>query len=361
MFGLLLASGLAIWAAILSPEPPKPRPGAVAGGPAGAAEGGQAAQALPPEIPAEVKTFIVDLEQRAQAGPKDKQVWLRLGKVYGRTAQLDPSYQPKALAAFDHVLGIDPDDREAIRGKANVFYDQNDHAQAIPLFERYLTLAGDDPAARTDLATMYLASGDGPKAVATYQAVIAKHPDFLQAHYNLAVTHAQLGDVDAAIAGFTTARTLAPDDRARRQIDDMIAHLKGEAPPSAIAGAPPGGGASAGGAPGAGAAGGAAAPAVAAAPSTASAPFQRDLESRLRAAPIMGERIVRIDWRGPGAARVAVQSFPMDGMPEGVRSKFTDRLAQEIRGAAQANAPGGDVKLEIADADGGRVMATVTP
>jgi hypothetical protein len=75
----------------------------------------------------------------------------------------------------------------------------------------------------------------------------------------------------------------------------------------------------------------------------------------------MGERIVRIDWRGPGAARVAVQSFPMDGMPEGVRSKFTDRLAQEVRGAAQANAPGGSVKLEIADADGGRVMATVTP
>ena len=47
-------------------------------------------------------------------------------------------YEPKALAAFDHVLGIDPDDGEAIRGKANVFYDRNDHAQAIPLLERYL-------------------------------------------------------------------------------------------------------------------------------------------------------------------------------------------------------------------------------
>ena len=231
VFGLLLVSGLAIWAAILSPAPPKPRPGAGPGGPAAAPEGGQAAQALPPEIPAEVKTFIVDLEKRAQAAPQDKALWIRLAKVYGRTAQIDPSYQPKALAAFDHVLGIDPDDREAIRGKANVFYDRNDHAQAIPLLERYLTLAGDDPSARTDLATMYLAAGDGPKAVATYQSVIEKHPDFLQAHYNLAVSHAQLGDIDAAIAGFTKARSLATDDRARRQIDSMIAHLKGEAPP----------------------------------------------------------------------------------------------------------------------------------
>jgi len=353
VFGLLLVSGLAIWTVILSPSPPKPRPGAGPGGPAPEPEGGQAAQALPPEIPAEVKSFIVDLEKRAQAAPQDKALWIRLAKVYGRTAQVDPSYQPKALAAFDHVLGIDPDDREAIRGKASVFYDRNDHAQAIPLLERYLTLVGDDPSARTDLATMYLASGDGPKAVATYQAVIEKHPDFLEAHYNLAVSHAQLGDVDAAIAGFTKARSLATDDRARRQIDSMIAHLKGEAPPPM---ADAGMGGMGGGEPG-----GAPAPPVAPAASTASSPFQRDVETRLRATPIMGERIVRIDWPGAGQARVVVQAFPMDGMPEAVRSKFTERLVQLVREAAQANAPGGDVKIEIADAGAGRVMATVTP
>jgi len=355
VFGLLLVSGLAIWAAILSPAPPQPRPGGAPGGPAVPPDGGQAAQALPREIPAEVESFIVDLERQAQAAPQDKAIWVRLGKVYGRTAQLDPSYQPKALSAFDHVLAIDPDDREALRGKANVFYDRNDHAQAIPLYERYLALAGDDPAARTDLATMYLSAGDGPKAVATYRSVIEKHPDFLQAHYNLAVTHAQLGDVDAALAGFAKARTLATDERARRQIDGMIAHLKGEAPPPAPGGAEAGGGA------GTGAPGGQPEPEVARAPSTAGSPFQRDVEARLRGMPIMGERIVRVDWRGPGEGRVAVRSFPMDGMPEAVRGKFTDRLAEELRAAAQANPPGGQVKLEIADAEGGRVMATVTP
>ena len=73
----------------------------------------------------------------------------------------------------------------------------------------------------TDLATMYLVLGDGPKAVATYQAVIEKIPDFLQAHYNLAVSHAQLGDIDAALAGFTKARSLATDARARRQLTGL--------------------------------------------------------------------------------------------------------------------------------------------
>ena len=105
---------------------------------------------------------------------------------------------------------------------------------------------------------------------------------------------------------------------------------------------------------------GGAAPAAGVAASARS-PFQADVEKRLRAAPIMGERIVRFDWTGPGSARVVVQNFPMDGMPEEVRGKFTDRLTQELRAAAQANHPAGDVKLEIADAGAGTVMATVTP
>jgi cytochrome c-type biogenesis protein CcmH/NrfG len=329
VFGLLLISGLGIWAAILAPEPPRPAPGR---GPATAAG---PAQVL--ELPPEVKTFMADLAKKADAAPEDREVWIRLGKVYSRAAQLDPSYNAKALAAFEHVLGRQPDDREAIRGKANVFYDRGDAKQAIPLLERYLTMAGDDPSARTDLATMYLAAGDGPKAVAMYKEVIAKHPTFMQAPYNLAVTYAQMGDTDEALAWFRKARGLATDDHVRGQIDEMVARLTGEKS------APAGSGTSA---------------PVATAPRS---PFQADVEKRLRASPIMGERIVRFDWTGPATARVMVQSFPMNGMPQEVRQKFTDRLARELQSAAKENQPGGDVKVEIADASAGTVMATVTP
>jgi tetratricopeptide (TPR) repeat protein len=337
VFGLLLVSGLGVWTAILTPEPPKPAPGR--GGPAGApAAGATEAQQQPVELPAEVKTFIADLAKKADANPEDMDVWRRLGKVYARAAQLDPSYDPKAIEAFDHVLARDPNDRESLHGKADVFYERGDHKRAIPIFERYLTLAGDDPSARTDLATMYLSAGDSPKAIAMYKDVIAKHPDFLQAHYNLAVSYAQLGDNHEALAWFKKARALAPDDKVRRQIDEMVSRLTGEAPPAA-----------GGGIAGAGVA------------SAASSPFQQDVEKRLRAAPIMGERIVRIDWTGPASARVGVRSFPMNGMPDEVRGKFTDRLKQELAAAAKANAPGGDVRIEIADADSGSVMATIAP
>ena len=339
VFGLLLAAGLGVWAAILTPEPPKPAPGRGPSGTTAAAAGQPDAPAQPMELPAEVKGFIADLAKKADAAPEDREVWLRLGKVYARAAQLDPSYDAKAIAAFDHVLARDQNDREALHGKADVFYDRGDHQQAIPLFERYLALAGDDPSARTDLATMYLSAGDAPKAIAMYKDVIAHHPDFLQAQYNLAVSYAQLGDSDEALAWFKKARALAPDDKVRGQIDQMMARLTGETPPVAAEG-------------------------TGAAPEVASgdrSPFQQDVEKRLRAAPIMGERIVRIDWSGPASARVGVRNFPMNGMPEEVRGKFTDRLKQELAAAAKANAPGGDVRLDIADADSGTVMATIAP
>jgi len=339
VFGLLLVSGLGVWAAILSPEPPKPAPGRGPAGPATASAGPPDAPAAPMELPAEVKTFMADLAKKAEAAPDDKDLWLRLGKVYARAAQLDPSYNPKALDAFEHVLARDPNEREAIRGKADVFYDQGDHKQAIPLFERYLAMAGDDPSARTDLATMYLSAGDGPKAVTMYKDVIAKHPTFLQAPYNLAVTYAQMGDKDSALTWFQKARALAPDDQVRGRIDEMVARLTGEQPTTAAPGAAP-------------------APRVAAAPRS---PFQEDVEKRLRESPIMGQRIVRVDWTGPGSGKVTVQSFPMDQMPDEVRKKFTERLTLELQSAVKANQPGGDVKLEIADAGAGTVMATITP
>src|SRR5262249_45264463 len=141
------------------------------------------------------------------------------------------------------------------------------------------------------------------------------------------------------------ARALATDDKVRQQIDEMVGRLTGErptapAPSVASAGALPSG--------------------PPAADSGPRSPFQEDVEKRLRAAPIMGDRIVRFDWNGPGSARVVVQNFPMAAMPPEVRGKFTDRLKQELGAASGANPPGGEVKLEIADADAGTVMATVT-
>jgi tetratricopeptide (TPR) repeat protein len=238
------------------------------------------------------------------------------------------------------VLELDAKNSAALRGLADIHYDRKDHRQAIPLYERYLTLEPDDAAARTDLATMYLYAGDAPRAITTYQAVIRQHPTFLQAHYNLALTYHRQGDNAAALTELETARGLAQDAKVRSQIDDMIASLRGEKPASPAQGR------------GAGAGGG---------DTPERSPFQSAVEEAFRAHPIMGPRIVTFAWSGPSTGRVLVESFPMEGMPPAVREKFAARLGGELRAAQSKHGVDGPVRLEIADAVSGAVMATVTP
>lgn len=343
VFGTFVLAGLAIWASILSPEPPRAAPGTDRPPQAGA-PAQTTGSTMPPdhptvplEIPEEVKTFIDTLSASAKEHPDDNAAWLRLAQVYYRAAQIDPSYAPESLKAYDHVLERSPDDVEALRGKANIFYDASDHAKAIPLYEKLLKIAPDDPNAQTDLATMYLYAGDAPRAVAAYEKVLAEHPDFLQAHYNLAMTYAQTGRVDDAIARLKTARPLAKEERVQRQIDDMIARLESGAvtPPSG------------------------AAPATA--PATPGTPFQAAVEKELRAHPILGPRVVRVEWTTPGTGKVIVRSFPMEQMPPPVRDKFTSRIADTLRDASAAQPVEGDVKLEFVDVESAKVMASVTP
>ena len=337
---VFLAAGLTVWTLVLAPGGPRPGPGG--GGPhlPAAAPAGVAAdtQTHPKvELPAEVKTFITDLAAKAKQKPDDTDAWLRFAQVNARAAQLDPAYQPEAVAAFEHVLRLDPNNADALRGLANVHYDRDDHEKAIPVYEKYLALKPDDLSARTDLATMYLYAGQAERAIATYKDVIRTNPSFLQAHYNLAVTYHGQGNDAAAVDELRIARGLATEEPVRKQIDDMLATLQG-APSAPTAAAP------------------------AAAPSDGTrTPFQSAVETAFRASPIMGSRIVGFEWRSPASGRVTVRNFPMQAMPSDVRDKFTARLAQEVRNARRANPVDGDVRLEIADAGSGDVMASVEP
>jgi tetratricopeptide (TPR) repeat protein len=327
-----LAAGLTIWTFVLVPA--GPRPGLGGASPRTAAAPAARVEDKPrTELPAEVKSFIAELVAKAKEKPGDVDTWSRLAQVNARAAQLDAAYQPDAIAAFEHVLELEPKNADALRGLANVYYDRDDHQKAIPVYERYLALRPDDLSARTDLGTMYLYAGQPERSIATYQGVIKTNPSFLQAHYNLAITYHGRGNDDGALKELETARGLATEDGVRKQIDDMIASLKGERP---------------------------AAPAPS--PSDAGrSPFQAAVETAFRSSPILGERIVRFEWSAPGSGRTVVRNFPMEAMPADVREKFTKRLAQEVRSAQGAHPVEGPVRLELADETSGKVMATVSP
>ena len=343
---VFLSAGLTVWTFILFPGGPRPGPGGPSAGRGGAPAapagvGDQAAAKSKVELPAEVKTFLADLAAKAKQNPHDVDTWLKLAQVNARAAQLDPTYQSDALVDFEHVLDLDPKNADALRGLANVHYDREDHQKAIPVYERYLALRPDDSSARTDLGTMYLYSGQPVRAVATYEEVIKQNPSFLQAHYNLAVTYHGQGNDTGALAELDVARRLATEEPVRKQIDDMMASLKGETPK----GSPPRSEATA---------------AVPAGDGNRS-PFQGAVEEAFRAHPIMGGRIVRFEWTAPGSGRVLVRDFPMEAMPAAVRDKFTARLEDQLRTARSSHPVDGAIRVEIADAGSGNVMATLSP
>lgn len=338
VFGGFLLAGLGIWAAVLTPDPPPP--------PLGGKRPAATAAAAPPaqepvELPAEIKRMVGELATKAAAKPDDLGIWTHLGEVYYRTAQFDPSYYPKAMEAFDHVLARDAKRPEALRGKGNVHYDRNEPALAIPLYERYLAIKGDDASVETDLATMHLYSGDAPKAIGMYKTVLAKHPEFVQAHYNLAAAHHEQGDDEAALGALRTARRFATDERIQQQIEQMIARLSGEAPPPAAATRPA---------------------AVASAPAAAGqTPFQQAIERDLRAHSIVGPRIVELRWTAPGRVEARMREFPMAQMPPMARTAFEKRMTSFLETARTAHPVEGEIAIVIVDAGSGETMATITP
>src|ERR1039458_6029681 len=170
-------------------------------------------------------TLVAKAEKQAQARPKDIAVWNRLGDVAFRSAAFDPANDDKAREAFAHVLELDPDNLDALRGLGNVSFDQRRFDQAIAAYQHYLGRKPKDVQVLTDLGTMYMAQHNSHEAIARYAAALALEPQFFPAQFNLAVAYLLLNDNPHAREALARARSLAPGDAARTRIDLLLARM----------------------------------------------------------------------------------------------------------------------------------------
>ncbi len=187
------------------------------------AAGGSQNGGLPPghptiELPTEARSFVDKIERDANAKPKDVAAWNKFGAVSMRAAMFDQTYYGKAEDAYGHVLKLDPDNLDALRGIGDIDYDKQHYDEAIAAYEHYLKKKPDDPEVRTDLGTMYLYTGNADQAVVQYKKAIASKPGFFQAYYNMGIAYAQENKPDDAAATLKQAIALAPDDTARDQV-----------------------------------------------------------------------------------------------------------------------------------------------
>ena len=347
---VLLVGGGAVWYGTMNPKTPAsvprheaPPAGSAPGGAPNGTASGNLPQGHPPlEIPEQVKQTIRDMAQKAAAAPDDMETWKRLAEVQYRAGQIEASYLTEAGVSYKHVLDHEPDNLEVLRSLGNIAFDQEQADTAAGYYQRYLKLKPDDLSVQTDLATMYLAGGKADQAIQAYESVLKTNPSFFQAQFNMAIAYRSLGDNDKMFAALEKARSMAPDDASRTQVDQLLARAKGLPPPGAPA-APAGQAA-------------AAAPAAPAGGGT----FQADAEAIFRGNPILGPKVQRVEWSGADSAKVYVRDFPMDQMGDSMRTMFADRMRGRIKEKKEAHQITAQTKFEVVDEPSGRVMETIT-
>ncbi|MFZ0678111.1 tetratricopeptide repeat protein [Candidatus Binatus sp.] len=369
-----------------APNAPAPDQNVSANPAAGGSENG----GMPPghptiELPTEARTFVDKIERDAIAKPKDVTAWNKFGAVSMRAAMFDQSYYGKAEDAYGHVLKLDPDNLDALRGIGDIDYDKQRYDEAIAAYEHYLKKKPDDPEVRTDLGTMYLYTGNADQAVVQYKKAITAKPGFFQAYYNMGIAYAQENKPADAAATLKQAVALAPDDTARTQVKELLAKLTGApaasasmqaasaatpstskkpaAPAESIAAKSTAASKSteAASAPEASAAIAAKGPASPAAASTTSnEDFHDAVETMVRGLPIAGPKVTTVEWPDKLKAKVFMDSFPMDQMPPFAKAKFLSDLKAGIDSAKKDNNISSPVEVNIVDGASGNVMETIT-
>jgi tetratricopeptide (TPR) repeat protein len=336
------------------------------------AAGGTQNGGLPPghptiELPTEARSFVDKIERDAIAKPKDVVAWNKFGAVSMRAAMFDQTYYGKAEEAYGHVLKLDPDNLDALRGIGDIDYDKQHYDEAIAGYEHYLKKKPDDPEVRTDLGTMYLYTGNADQAVVQYKKAIAAKPGFFQAYYNMGIALAQENKPDDATATLKQAIAFAPDDTAREQVKELLAKLSG-APaasasmqaasattPAAAAKSP-----AAASSPAASAAVANTSASPAAATASSGDDFHDAVEEMVRGLPIAGPKVTTVEWPDKLKAKVFMADFPMDQMPPFAKTKFLTDLKAGIDSAKKDNNISSPVEVDIVDGASGNIMETIT-
>jgi tetratricopeptide (TPR) repeat protein len=332
-----------------APEPQGQADQGAAGGPAAS----QGEAALPPghpkiELPTEARTLIDKMEKEANDKPKDIDAWVKLGTASMRAAMFDNSYYQKAANAYAHVLKLDPENLDALRGIGDIDYDRQHFDEAAAAYEHYLKRKPNDPEVITDLGTMYLYTSNADQAIVQYKKAIALKPDMFQPYFNLGVAYGERGDKGDSAIAFTKAISLAPDDDRRNSAKQGFAKYTGmsaDAADKIASKLPPSG---------------AAASDATTAPHPGGATFHSSLEEMVRKLPFMGSKVSAVNWPENHKAMVMMDDFPMDQMPPFAKDKFLGDLKAGIDSAKAANHVTGTVEVDIVDAKSGRVMQTVT-
>lgn len=129
-----------------------------------------------------------------------------LGVLKGYRGDLDG-----AIAQFNHVIRLHPDDPIAYYNRALVEAVKRDFAKAVADFEHAIQLNPQFARAYNDLGSVHANQGDLDQAIADFDHALRINPRFAEAYDNLGSVRALKGDLDGAMAEFKLAVQFNPE------------------------------------------------------------------------------------------------------------------------------------------------------
>jgi tetratricopeptide (TPR) repeat protein len=190
--------------------------------------------------PAMLRRATEEYQKVVDLDPKDVQSWVTLGRLQRAAQNVDG-----AGRSFDKALAVEPENEDALVGRAQVFADKGDVEAAAALFEKAaqknptaesfqrlaaayeqikeyklaseairkaLALGPENaPELRKALAVDLLNAGEYKEAIAAFEGVIADEPEDAESILRLSMLHLQNGDIAKAREAQARAAKVDPE------------------------------------------------------------------------------------------------------------------------------------------------------
>ncbi|MCI0480688.1 MAG: tetratricopeptide repeat protein, partial [Candidatus Dadabacteria bacterium] len=130
-----------------------------------------------------------------------------------------------ALACFDKVLIVNPNDQDMLHNKAAVLYKLKLYGEAIEVFNKLIQLDANDVAAYLTKGASYYWLGKYAEAIDSLNNVVKRDSNEASAWYYKACAEAKRGNAKLIVPFLTRAITLEPEFKDRAKEEEAFAAL----------------------------------------------------------------------------------------------------------------------------------------